>query len=104
MMTVVRGIIREIGRSTTTRISARRWYGSTTIVVQDEETGQTYSVKLSARVMDRCKFLPRVGMPVIIHGFVEEAEYGLSDFVVTRVTDIRHEGAGIKRRIRLDEE
>ena len=54
--------------------------------------------------MDRCKFLPRVGMPVIIHGFVEEAEYGLSDFVVTRVTDIRHEGAGIKRRIRLDEE
>ncbi|MHA1653760.1 MAG: hypothetical protein ACTSVD_07445 [Candidatus Thorarchaeota archaeon] len=103
-MTVVRGIIREIGRSTTTRISARRWYGSTTIVVQDEETGQTYSVKLSARVMDRCKFLPRVGMPVIIHGFVEEAEYGLSDFVVTRVTDIRHEGAGIKRRIRLDEE
>ena len=104
MMTVVRGIIREIGRSTTTRISARRWYGSTTIIVQDEETGQTYSVKLSARVMDRCKFLPRVGMPVIIHGFVEEAEYGLSDFVVTRVTDIRHEGAGIKRRIRLDEE
>lgn len=103
-MTVVRGIIREIGRSTTTRISARRWYGSTTIVVQDEETGQTYSVKLSARMMDRCKFLPRVGMPVIIHGFVEEAEYGLSDFVVTRVTDIRHEGAGIKRRIRLDEE
>ncbi|RLI50764.1 MAG: hypothetical protein DRO73_02045 [Candidatus Thorarchaeota archaeon] len=103
-MTVVRGIIREIGRSTTTRISARRWYGSTTIIVQDEETGQTYSVKLSARVMDRCKFLPRVGMPVIIHGFVEEAEYGLSDFVVTRVTDIRHEGAGIKRRIRLDEE
>ncbi|MGQ4871242.1 MAG: hypothetical protein ACP6IT_05345 [Candidatus Thorarchaeota archaeon] len=103
-MTVVRGIIREIGRSTTTRVSARRWYGSTTIVVQDEETGQTYSVKLSARVMDRCRFLPRVGMPVIIHGFVEEAEYGLSDFVVTRVTDIKHEGAGIKRRIRLDDE
>ncbi|MHA1248215.1 MAG: hypothetical protein ACTSPE_12880 [Candidatus Thorarchaeota archaeon] len=103
-MTVVRGIIREIGRSTTTRVSARRWYGSTTIVVQDEETGQTYSVKLSARVMDRCRFLPRVGMPVLIHGFVEEAEYGLSDFVVTRVTDIKHEGAGIKRRIRLDDE
>ncbi len=103
-MTVVRGIIREVGRSTTTRISARRWYGVTKIVVQDPKTGQTYDVRLSADVMRRCNFLPRVGMPVIIHGFVEEAEYGLSDFVVTRVTDVKHEGAGIRRVVRLDEE
>jgi len=102
-MTVVRGIIREIGRSTTTRISAQRWYGSTTIVVQDESTTQTYSVKLSANVMDRNQFLPRVGMKVILHGYVEEAEYGLSDFVVTRVSDIKHEGAGIQKVHRFED-
>ena len=96
-MTVVRGIIREIGRSTTTRVSAQRWYGSTTIVVQDESTTQTYSVKLSAKTMDVSQFLPRVGMKVILHGYVEEAEYGLSDFVVTRVSSIKHEGAGIQK-------
>jgi hypothetical protein len=97
IMTVVRGVIREVGRSQTTRVSARRWYGSTSIVVQNQETGQTYSVKLSAGIMDKCRFLPRVGMPVIIHGFVEEAEFGLSDFVVSRVTDIKREGADVKR-------
>jgi len=52
-MTVVRGVIREVGRSQTTRISARRWYGSTTIVVQNQETGQTYDVRLSAGIMDK---------------------------------------------------
>ncbi len=95
-MTVVRGIIREVGRSTTTRVSARRWYGSTTIVVQDESTGKTYDVRISATTMDRCRVLPRVGMPVIIHGYVEEADFGLSDFVVSRVTSIKREGAGLK--------
>ncbi len=103
-MTVVKGIIREVGRSTTTRVGTHRWYGTTTIVVQDEETKQTYRIKLSAKVMDRCRFLPRVGMPVIIHGFVEEAEYGLSDFVVSRVTDVKHVGEGVKRVISLDDE
>ena len=103
-MTVVKGIIREVGKSTTRRVSARRWYGVTTIVVQDPKTNQTYSVRLSAEVMRRCNFLPRVGMPVVIHGFVEEAEYGLSDFVVTHVSHVKYEGAGIKRVIRLDEE
>ena len=102
-MEVVRGIIREIGRSKTTRISARRWYGSTDIVIQNESTGQTYTVRLSAKVMDRCRFLPRVGMPVIVHGYVEEAEWGLSDFVVTRVSDIKHEGADVRRVIKFDD-
>lgn len=101
-MTVVRGIIREIGKSRTTQVSARRWYGTTDIVVQDEKTGKTYNVRLSATVMDKHRFLPRVGMRVILHGYVEEAEYGLSDFVVSRVTDIKHEGAGLKRVYEFD--
>jgi hypothetical protein len=101
-VTVVRGIIREIGKSRTTRVSARKWYGSTEIVVQDEETGQTYSVRLSANVMDKHRFLPRVGMEVLIHGYVEEAEYGLSDFVVSRVTDVKHVGAGVKKIHKLE--
>ncbi len=101
-MTVVRGIIREIGKSRTTQVSARRWYGTTDIVIQDEKTGKTYSVRLSATVMDKHRFLPRVGMRVILHGYVEEAEYGLSDFVVSRVTDIKHEGAGLKRVYEFD--
>ena len=95
-MTVVRGIIREVGRSTTTQVSVRRWYGTTNIVIQDEKTLQTYSVRLPSHVMDKCSFLPRVGIPVIIHGYVEEAEHGLSDFIVSRVTHIKREGAGIK--------
>jgi len=103
-LTVVRGIIREVGRSTTTRVSARRWYGATTIVVQDETTRKTYSVRISANTMDRCRFLPRVGMPVIIHGYVEEAEFGLSDYVMSRVTSIKREGEGLKRVHRFDEE
>ena len=102
-MAVVRGIIREVGRSTTTQISSRRWYGSTSIVVQSEETRQTYSVRLSAKMMDRCRFLPRVGMPVIIHGYVEEAEYGLSDFVVSRVTEIKRDGGDVKRIYRTSD-
>ncbi len=101
-MTVVRGIIREIGKSKTTQVSTRRWYGSTDIVIQHEGTGQTYSVRLSANVMDKHRFLPRVGMKVIIHGYVEEAEYGLSDFIVSRVTSIKREGAGIKKVHKLD--
>ena len=102
-MTVVKGIIREVGRSTTTRVSARRWYGTTSLVVQDETTGQTYSVRLPAHIMDKCRFLPRVEMRVIIHGYVEEAEYGLSDFVVSRVTDIKREGAGLKAIHKFDD-
>ena len=101
-MTVVRGVIREIGKSRTTRVSARRWYGSTDIVVQHQETGQTYSVRLSANVMDKHRFLPRVGMKVIIHGYVEESEFGLSDFVVSRVTSIKREGEGVKKVYKLD--
>ncbi|MFW9806962.1 MAG: hypothetical protein ACFFFK_09565 [Candidatus Thorarchaeota archaeon] len=101
-MTVVRGIIREVGKSRTTRVSAQRWYGSTDIVVQHEETGKTYNVRLSASVMEKHRFLPRVGMKVIIHGYVEEADYGLSDFSVSRVTDIKHVGAGVKKIHKLD--
>jgi hypothetical protein len=52
--------------------------------------------------MDKCRFLPRIGMKVILHGYVEDAEYGLSDFVVSRVTDIKHEGAGVKKVHKLD--
>jgi hypothetical protein len=95
-MTVVKGVIREVGRSRTTRVSASKWYGSTDIVVQDVTSGKIYTVRVSANVMDRCKFLPRVGVPVIVHGYVEKDEYGLSDYIVTRVTDIKREGAGIK--------
>ena len=76
-MTVVKGIIREIGQSKTTRVSARRWIGSTRLVIQDESTMQTYSVRISAKTMDKYHFLPRVGMQVILHGYVEEAEYSL---------------------------
>ncbi len=103
-MTVVKGVIREVGRSRTTRVSARRWYGSTTIVVQSEETGQTYSVNVSAKVLDKCQFLPRVGMPVVVHGYVEEADYGLSDFVVTRVTSIKRQGTDAMRIHRFDDD
>ncbi|MFX0108780.1 MAG: hypothetical protein ACFE7R_10870 [Candidatus Hodarchaeota archaeon] len=103
-MTVVRGIIREVGQSRTTRVSAHRWYGSTTIVIQNEETRQTYSVRISDNVLQKCRFLPRVGIPVIVHGYVEEAEFGLSDFVVSRVTSIKREGAGIKKVHQFDED
>ncbi|MGY5864475.1 MAG: hypothetical protein RTV41_07705 [Candidatus Thorarchaeota archaeon] len=102
MMTVVRGIIREIGKSRTTRVSSQRWYGSTDIVIQSEETGKTYGVRLSANVMDKHRFLPRIGMKVVLHGYVEEAEFGLSDFVVSRVSDIKHEGAGVKKVHKFD--
>jgi hypothetical protein len=101
-MAVVRGIIREIGKSRTTQVSRSRWYGTTDIVVQSEETGHTYSIRLPATVMDKCRFLPRVGMKVILHGYVEEAEFGLSDYVVSRVTSIKHEGAGVKRVHKFD--
>ncbi|MBD3407659.1 MAG: hypothetical protein GF411_16195 [Candidatus Lokiarchaeota archaeon] len=94
-MTVVKGVIREVGKSSAMRISARRWHASTQIVVQDPETKKTYSVRVSSKTMDRCRFLPRVGIPVVIHGYVEEAEFGLSDFVVSRVTHIKRQGAGI---------
>ena len=102
-MTVVRGIVREVGRSRTTRISASQWYGSTDIVIQNEETGKIYTIRISATTMDRCRFLPHVGVPVIVHGYVEEDEYGLSDYLVTRVTDIKREGAGVKRIHRFDD-
>ncbi len=101
-MTVVKGVIREIGKSRTTRISAQKWYGSTEIVIQDEE-GKIYTVRISANVMDKCRFLPRVGVPVIVHGYVEKDEYGLSDFLITRVVDIKREGAGIKKVYKFDD-
>ena len=101
-MTVVKGVVREVGKSRTTRVSTQRWYGSIEIVVQDETTKKTYTVRISANVMDKCRYLPKVGVPVIVHGFVEDDEYGLSDFLVTRVTDIKREGAGIKRVYKLD--
>ena len=103
-MTVVRGTIREVGRSTTFRVSASRWYGSTSIVIQDESTGTTYDVVVSANVMERCRFLPRVGMKVVVHGYVERAETGLSDYRVSHVTDVKHEGADVKRVIRFDDD
>ena len=53
--------------------------------------------------MDKCRFLPRVGVPVIVHGYVEKDEYGLSDFIITRVIDIKREGAGIKKVYKFDE-
>jgi hypothetical protein len=103
ILAVVKGIIREIGRSKTTRVSARRWIGSTNVVVQDESTMQTYCVRVSAKTMDKYHFLPRVGMKVVLHGYIEEANYGLCDFFVSRVTKIKHVGAGIKRVIRFSE-
>ena len=102
MMTVVRGIIREVGKSRTTRVSTTRWYGSTDIVIQNEETGKTYDIRVPATVMDKCRFLPRVGMKVILHGYVEAAEIGLSDYVVSRVTSIKHEGAGVQKVHKFD--
>jgi len=101
-LTVVKGIIREVGKSRTTRISAQKWYGSTEIVIQDDE-GKIYTVRISANVMDKCRFLPRVGVPVIVHGYVEKDEYGLSDFLITRVIDIKREGAGIKKVYKFDD-
>jgi hypothetical protein len=100
-MAIVKGVVREVGKSRTTRVSAQRWYGSTEIVIQDK-AGKTYTVRISSNVMDKCRYLPRVGVPVIVHGYVEEAEYGLSDFLITRVTDIKREGEGIKRVYKLD--
>ena len=41
-------------------------------------------------------------MKVVVHGFVEKAEYGLSDYLVTRVLDIKHEGSGILGVHRFD--
>jgi hypothetical protein len=84
-------------------VSSQQWYGSTDIVIQDESSGKTYTVRVSAKIMDKYRFLPRVGMLVIVHGYVEEAEFGLSDFMVTRVTEIRHEGAGIKKIHKFDD-
>ncbi|MGY5860156.1 MAG: hypothetical protein RTU63_12360 [Candidatus Thorarchaeota archaeon] len=100
-MTVVKGVVREVGKSRTTRVSTQKWYGSTEIVIQDE-AGMIYTVRVSANVMDKCRYLPRVGVPVIVHGYVEKDEHGLSDFLVTRVTDIKREGAGIKKVYKLD--
>jgi hypothetical protein len=99
----VKGVIREVGKSHTVRVSFHEWYGTTDIIIQDEDTRKTYTVRVSAKIMDRHRFLPRVGMKVVVHGYVEEAEFGLSDFMVTHVTDIRHEDAGIKRVYRFDE-
>ncbi|UCE11162.1 MAG: hypothetical protein JSW61_04280 [Candidatus Thorarchaeota archaeon] len=102
-MTVVRGIIREVGPTRTRQVSARRWTSSTEIVIQDESTMKTYSVHVSGRTLQKSSFLPRVGIQVVVHGYVEEAEYGISDFVVTRVVSIKHVGADRKRTIRFDD-
>ncbi len=102
-MTVIKGIIREVGKSVTQRVSAQRWYGYTQIIVQDEATKKTYEVRLTANLLKKSHFLPRVGMEVALHGYVEEAEYGLSDYVVTRVTSIKHVGAGIKKVIKFND-
>ncbi|MEM2142060.1 MAG: hypothetical protein QXS20_08930 [Candidatus Thorarchaeota archaeon] len=101
-MTVIRGVIREIGRSFTTRVGHGKWYGSTLIVVQDESSGSTYDVYLPATVLQRCEFFPRIGMGVIIHGLVEKAETGLSDFTVSHVSVFKHQNADLRRRIPLD--
>ncbi|MDF1539205.1 MAG: hypothetical protein P1Q69_09925 [Candidatus Thorarchaeota archaeon] len=103
-MAIVRGIIREVGKSTTTRVSSRKWYGKTRLVVQDEETQHTYDVHVSANVMDKCAFLPRVGIPVVINGYVDESEYGMSDFVVTRVVSIKRKDQGLLKIHRFDDE
>ncbi len=103
-MAVIKGIIREVGKSTTTRVSSRRWYGKTRLVVQDEETRRIYDVHVSANVLDRCAFLPRVGIPVVIHGYVEETEYGMSDFVITRVVSIKRENQGVLKVHKFDDE
>ena len=103
-MTVIKGIIREVGKSTTTRVSSRRWYGKTRLVVQDEETRRMYDVHVSANVLDKCAFLPRVGIPVVIHGYVEETEYGMSDFVITRVVSIKRENQGVLKVHKFDDE
>jgi len=42
-------------------------------------------------------------MRVVVHGYVEEAEFGLSDFVVSRVTSIKREGSDVKRVHRFDD-
>jgi len=103
-MTVVRGIIREVGKSTTTRVSSRKWYGKTRLVVQDEETQRIYDVHVSANVMEKCDFLPRVGIPVVINGYVDETEYGMSDFVMTRVVSIKRKDQGLLRVHKFDDD
>ena len=103
-MAIIRGIIREVGKSTTTRVSSRKWHGKTRLVVQNEETRQIYDVHVSSNVMDKCAFLPRVGMPVVINGYVDETEYGMSDYVVTRVISIKRENQGLLKVHRFDDE
>ncbi len=103
-MTVIKGVIREIGRTTSIQMSAHKWHDTTTIVVQNEESGETYDVHLTSKIMERCRFLPRVGVKVVIHGYVEKANYGLSDFVVTHVTRIKREGGDIWGVLRFDDE
>ena len=103
-MAIVRGIIREVGKSTTTRVSSRKLYGKTRLVVQDEKTQQIYDVHVSANVMDKCAFLPRVGIPVVINGYVDESEYGMSDFVVTRVVSIKRKDQGLLRVHKFDDD
>lgn len=101
-MAIVKGIIREVGRSTTTRVGTRKWYGKTRLVVQDEKTQRTYDVHVSANVMDKCEFLPRVGIPVVINGYVDESEYGISDYVVTRVVSIKRKDQGLLKVHKFD--
>ncbi len=101
-MTVVKGTIREMLKSDSRRVGTHRWYAYTDFVVQDEESGETYRVRLSSKTMKRCDFLPRAGIEVVLNGYVETAEYGLSDYFVSRVKHIRRKNSDIKKVHKLD--
>ncbi|MGV9169298.1 MAG: hypothetical protein ACOC38_05075 [Promethearchaeia archaeon] len=101
-MTVVKGTIRELLKSDSRRIGTQRWYAYTDFVIQNEDSGKTYRIRLSSKTMKRCDFLPRVGIEVVVDGYVETAEYGLSDYFVSRVKHIRRKNADIKKVHKLD--
>ncbi|MFO7835824.1 MAG: hypothetical protein R6V83_04145 [Candidatus Thorarchaeota archaeon] len=94
-MTVVKGTIREILKSDSRRVATHRWYAYTDFVLQNGG-GKTYRVRLSSKTMKRCNFLPRAGIDVILDGYVETAEYGLSDYFVSRVKHIRRKDSDIR--------
>jgi len=52
--------------------------------------------------MKRCEFLPRTGIEVVLNGYVEKAEYGLSDYFVSRVKHIRRKDTDIKKVHKFD--
>lgn len=101
-MTIVKGTIREVLKSDSRRVATYRWYAYTDFVVQNEESNETYRVRLSSKIMKRFDFLPRPGIEVVLNGYVEQAEYGLSDYFVSRVTHIRRKDSDIKKVHELD--